>query len=82
MTKDIALGHVLWYIHFMMNVSGCREVPSERTYRMAYGRGHEMGTRRVQGSTPQFDTIQQAHLARIEREWQEREAAKPQADQK
>jgi hypothetical protein len=35
-----------------------------------YGRGHEQGTRRVKpGTTPQFDAIQAAHLARIEAEW-------------
>jgi hypothetical protein len=46
---------------------------------MAYGRGHEQGTRRVKpGTTPAFDRLQAEHLARIEREWQEREASKPQ----
>jgi hypothetical protein len=48
-----------------------------------YRRGHEHGTRRVKpGSTPNFDRIQAEHLARIERAWQEREAAKPPAGQK
>src|SRR5262249_45197743 len=36
---------------------------------MAYGRGHEHGTRQVKGTTPEFDRIQVEHLARIEREW-------------
>jgi len=44
---------------------------------MAYGRGHEKGTRRVKpGSTPGFDRIQAEHLARIEREWAAKAAAK------
>jgi hypothetical protein len=45
---------------------------------MAYGRGHEHGTRRVKpGRTPEFDRIQAEHLVRIEREW----AAKQQTQQ-
>ena len=48
-----------------------------------YGRGHEQGTRRAKpGATPEFARIQAEHLARIEKEWQEREAAKPQAGTK
>ena len=46
---------------------------------MAYGRGHEHGTRQVKGTTPEFDRIQVEHLARIEREWAERPAAQQQA---
>ena len=37
---------------------------------MAYGRGHERGTRQVKGRTPEFDRIQQEWLRTIEAEWQ------------
>src|SRR5262245_21889544 len=39
--------------------------------------GHCTGTKQERpGSTPHFDAIQQAHLARIEAEWVARDAAK------
>jgi hypothetical protein len=46
-----------------------------------YGRGKEQGTRKVKAPTPQFDALQTAHLARIERELaqKQQEAAKKQA---
>jgi hypothetical protein len=48
-----------------------------------YARGHEQGTRRVKpGTTPVFDAIQAQHLARIEKEWAAKEAAKQQAGTK
>ena len=48
-----------------------------------YRRGHEQGTRRVKpGTTPAFDRLQAEHLARIEKEWAAREAAKPQVGTK
>jgi hypothetical protein len=42
--------------------------------------GHVVGTCKVTGKEQSwYDAIQAEHLARIEREWQEREAAKQQA---
>jgi hypothetical protein len=42
--------------------------PQQKGREMAYGRGHEKGTRKAKGTTPHFDAIQAEHLARIERE--------------
>jgi hypothetical protein len=45
--------------------------------------GHTTGHKKERpGATPEFDRIQAEHLARIEREWAEREAAKQQAGTK
>jgi len=50
---------------------------------MAYGRGHVRGTKRERpGPTPEFDRIQAEWLRKIDAEWAEREAAKPQAGTK
>jgi len=46
-------------------------------------RGHVVGTRKVsRQSQAWYDKYQEEHLARIERAWQEREAAKPQGGTK